>query len=238
MPRYPRAAPGGFVYHALNRGVARLPLFEKAGDYEAFERVLAEALEEHPTRVLAYCLMPNHWHFVLWPEADGELTAFLRWLTHTHTQRWHAHYHTSGTGHLYQGRFRAFPVQEDDHLYSVLRYVERNPLRANLVSQAEAWRWSSLGRQRGPAATWSLHPWPVRRPRDWVAQVNRPQTAAELDAVRRSVVRGQPFGSAQWQQETAQRLGLEYTFRRRGRPKRATADTEEGRLTANDPRPL
>ena len=61
MPRYPRAAPGGFVYHALNRGVARLPLFAKAGDYEAFERVLDEALQEHPTRVLADCLMPNHW---------------------------------------------------------------------------------------------------------------------------------------------------------------------------------
>jgi putative transposase len=228
MLRYPRSALGGFVYHALNRGVARLPLFEKAGDYEAFERVLAEALQEHPTRVLAYCLMPNHWHFVLWPEADGELTAFLRWLTHTHTQRWHAHYHTSGTGHLYQGRFRAFPVQEDDHFYSVLRYVERNPLRANLVSKAEAWRWSSLGQQRSSAAAaWLLHPWPVPRPRDWVAHVNRPETAAELEAVRRSVLRGQPFGGDQWQQETAQRLGLEYTFRRRGRPKRVTADAEE-----------
>jgi putative transposase len=205
-----------------------LALFEKPGDYEAFEQVLAEALQKHPTRVLGYCLMPNHWHFVLWPEADGELTAFLPWLTHTHTQRWHAHYHTSGTGHLYQGRFRAFPVQEDDHFYTVLRYVERNPLRANLVSRAEAWRWSSLGQQRSPAAAWSLHPWPVPRPRDWVARVNRPETAAELEAVRRSVLRGQPFGGEAWQEETAQRLGLEYTFRRRGRPKRVTADAEEG----------
>jgi putative transposase len=80
-------APGGYVYHALNRGVARLALFEKPGDYDAFEAVLAEALEEYPTRVLAYCAMPNHWHFVLWPEREGELTTFLRWLTHTHTQR-------------------------------------------------------------------------------------------------------------------------------------------------------
>ena len=95
MPRHARVAPGGFVYHALNRGVARLPLFEKDGDYEAFERVLGEALLEQPTRVLGYCLMPNHWHFVLWPVADGELRAFLRWLMHTHTQRWHAHYHTA-----------------------------------------------------------------------------------------------------------------------------------------------
>jgi putative transposase len=231
MPRNPRVAPGGFVYHALNRGVARLPLFEKDGDYEAFERVLAQALTAHPTRVLAYCLLPNHWHFVLWPSADGELTEFLRWLTHTHTQRWHAHYHTAGTGHLYQGRFRAFPVQEDEHLYTVLRYVERNALRAGLVQRAEAWRWCSLWRRQtgAEAPRTLLHPWPVPLPQDWVERVNRPETAAELDAVRSSVVRGRPLGCAEWAKQTAVRLGLEYTFRRRGRPrKNAPADSDTG----------
>ena len=136
MPRTARVAPGGTVYHALNRAVARLPLLEKQGDYEAFERVLAEAHEREPIRILAYCLMSNHWHFVLWPKRDGELTEFLRWLTHTHTMRWHAHHGTGGTGHLYQGRFKAFPVQGDDHLFTVLRYVERNALRADLVPRA------------------------------------------------------------------------------------------------------
>src|SRR5271170_188212 len=145
MPRQRRSAPGGYVYHALNRAVARLPLFQKDGDYDAFERVLVEAMEKHPTRLLAYCLMPNHWHFVLWPTHDGEMTAFLRWLTHTHTQRWHAHYHTAGTGHVYQGRFKAFPVEDNDHLYTLLRYVERNALRAGLLKRAEQWLWSSLG---------------------------------------------------------------------------------------------
>jgi REP element-mobilizing transposase RayT len=111
MPRGARNAPGGLVYHALNRAVARLPLFEKDGDFAAFERVLAEALEEHPTRLLASCLMPDHWHLVLWPQKDDELTAFVRWLTHTHSVRWHAHYHTGGTGHIYQGRFKSFPVE-------------------------------------------------------------------------------------------------------------------------------
>ena len=88
------------VFHVLNRAVARHAIFQKDGDYEAFERVFAEALEKHPIRVLSYCLMPNHWHMVLWPATEGELTAFVRWLTHTHTMRWHAHYHSSGTGHL------------------------------------------------------------------------------------------------------------------------------------------
>ena len=224
MPRQPRAAPGGLVYHALNRAVARLPLFQKDGDYDAFERVLAEALHEHSTRILAYCVMPNHWHFVLWPRHDGELTAFLRWLTHTHTQRWHAHYHTAGTGHLYQGRFKSFPIQEDDHLLTVLRYVERNPLRAGLVSRAEDWRWSSLAARLrpGPAGEPLLSAGPVPVPADWLEWVNRVQTEAELRAVREAVVRGSPFGGAAWQQRVARRLGLEYTLRPRGRPKKAT----------------
>jgi putative transposase len=228
MPRTARVAPGGFVYHALNRAVARLPLFQKDSDYEAFERVLAEALAEHPTRLLAYCLMPNHWHFVLWPQEDGELTAFLRWLTHTHTMRWHTHYQTRGTGHLYQGRFKSFPVQENEHLFTVLRYVERNALRASLVRRAERWRWGSLWRRQHPDASppLPLHPWPMPEASNWVEVVNQPQTEAELQAVRRAVARGCPFGAPGWQEQTARRLGLEFTLRRRGRPRKANTDQE------------
>jgi putative transposase len=142
MPRIARHAPKGLVYHALNRAVARLPLFSKEADYDAFERVLHEAHERFPLDLFAYCVMPNHWHFVLRPKKDGQLTEFLRWLTQTHTMRWHAHYKTAGTGHLYQGRFKAFPVQDDAHFCTVVRYVERNALRAGLVTQAETWRWS------------------------------------------------------------------------------------------------
>ena len=222
MPRSARKAPGGFVYHALNRSVARLPLFHKDGDYEAFEQVMALALQEHPTRLLAYCLMPNHWHMVLWPRQDGELTAFLRWLTHTHSMRWHAHYHTSGTGHIYQGRFKSFPIEADEHLHTVLRYVERNPLRANLVERAENWRWSSLWRRRhkDPAHRAILAGWPIPEPSQWLKHVNQPQTPAEEEALRRSVVRGTPFGSEGWTQRTARRLDLETTLRPRGRPRK------------------
>ena len=222
MPRKARVAPGGMVYHALNRAVARLTLFEKNGDYEAFERVMAEAQQRHPTRILAYCVMPTHWHLVLWPRKDGEMTAFLRWMTLTHTMRWHAHHHTSGTGHLYQGRFKSFPVQSDEYLYTVLRYVERNALRANQVKAAEDWRWGSLWRRKyGDAeARALLSDWPVDRPRNWVWRVNQAETAAELESLRRSVNRGRPFGSAAWTSRTAKRLGLEWTLRERGRPKK------------------
>src|SRR5881397_34989 len=147
MGRPLRAAEGRLVYHALNRANGRLPLFEKDGDYLAFERVLIEAQQRFDMRILAYCVMPNHWHLVLWPERDRYLSAFTGWLTLTHTQRWHAHCHNSGSGHLYQGRFKSFPVQSDEHLLTVCRYVERNALRAGLVARAEQWPWSSLWRR-------------------------------------------------------------------------------------------
>jgi putative transposase len=223
MSRGPRQAPGGIVYHVLNRAVARLPLFEKPADYAAFVRVLAEALPKYPMRILAFVVMPNHWHLVLWPEHDRQLTDFCRWLTHTHSMRWHAHYHTSGTGHIYQGRFKAFAVESDDHLYAVCRYVERNPLRANLVPRAEHWRWSSLWRRihgdEHPGRL--LSPWPLPLPEDWVGYVHAPQTAAEREGLQRSVQRGCPFGSPGWQNALAARLGLAHTLRPRGRPRKA-----------------
>ena len=128
----------------LNRAVARLTLFEKQ---EAFERVLEEAVVREALPIFSYTIMPNHWHFVVRPETDWQLSAFFRWLTHTHTMRWHAHSHTAGTGHLYQGRFKTFPVEDDDHLLTMLRYVERNPLRATLCERAEDWKFGNLWRR-------------------------------------------------------------------------------------------
>jgi len=221
MPRGRRNCPAGFVFHAINRSVARLTLFEKPGDYDAFERVLSEAWERTPIRILDYTVMPNHWHFVLWPQSDAEVTEFLRWLANTHTMRWHAHHGTGGTGHLYQGRFKSFPVQEDEHLYTVLRYVERNPVRAGFVTEAEAWRWGSAWRRRygKPADREMLADWPIPRPRGWSELVNRAETDEELAAVRSSVNRSTPFGSEHWTTNTAARLGLEFSLRPRGRPR-------------------
>lgn len=223
MPRRARCAPGGLLYHVLNRAVARLPLFQKPGDYDAFESVLVEALAEHPTRLLSYCIMPNHWHMIVWPRQDDELTAFARWLTHTHTMRWHAHYHTSGTGHLYQGRFKSFPIEADDHFYVVARYVERNALRASLVEHAAHWRWCSLWHRQhaGSKLAGLLHAWPVALPTNWAALVQEPQTEGELKAIRRALVRGSPFGAGAWREQTIARLGLESTVRRQGRPRKA-----------------
>jgi putative transposase len=222
MPRPPRAAEGGLIYHTLNRANARLTIFASDDDYAAFERVLSEALARDEMRLLAYCLMPNHFHVLIWPREDGDLSRFMRWLTMTHTQRWHAHHRTAGTGHLYQGRFKSFPVQSDDHFLTVCRYVERNALRAGLVERAEDWTWGSLQSRRGKDAEErpALTPWPIDRPRDWTSRVNRPLGPQEEEAVWRSIQRGQPFGEAAWQAEVAARLGLESVLRPRGRPRK------------------
>jgi len=220
MGRPKRAADGGLIYHVLNRANARSTIFASEADYEAFERVLLAAVERTGTRLLAYCLMPNHWHLVVWPHDDGELSRFVGWLTLTHTQRWHAAHGTTGCGHLYQGRFKSFPVEDDEHFLTVARYVERNALRAKLVRDAADWRWSSLARWlAGGPARGLLTPWPVRRSPDWLAHVNSPQTEAEVAALQRSIQRGVPFGGAEWTEWTIARLGLESTLRPRGRPK-------------------
>ncbi len=178
MGRPYRTALAGYVYHMLNRGNGRLRIFHKDGDYEAFERILGEALAHVPgMRLLAYCVLPNHWHLVVWPRHDGELSDFGHWLTLTHTQRWHAHYHDVGAGHLYQGRFKSFPVAQDGHFLRVCRYVERNAARAGLVRRAEVWRWCSLWQraQEPRPEKWLLSAWPVVvAEADWVRAVNPP----------------------------------------------------------------
>jgi REP-associated tyrosine transposase len=212
------------VFHVLNRGNDRRKIFDDRGDYEAFLRVMKEAQERVPMRVLAYCLLPNHWHFLLWPVHDGDLGTFMQRLTTTHVRRWHLHRKSVGRGHLYQGTYKSFPVQEDDHFYTVARYVERNGLRAKLARTADEWLWSSLAQRAGKRAcddVPELSAWPVVRPRNWSAWVNQPQTEAELEAVRRSLSRGQPFGESAWQHRVAERLGLEFTLNPRGRPRKA-----------------
>ena len=160
--------------------------------------------------ILSYCVLSNHWHFVVWPEHDGQLTDFFRRLAHTHAMRWRVSHRTVGYGHLYQGRFKSFPVQSDDHLLSVLRYVERNPLSAGLVERAQLWRWGSLwARVHGEEAIKALlSPWPVERPANWTARVNAPLTAKELDRVRVSIERGRPYGEDDWVQADSKRPGL------------------------------
>jgi putative transposase len=207
-------------YHVLNRGNGRAEVFHKNDDYAAFLRLLCQASERVAMRLLAYCLMPNHFHLVVWTLEDGDLSRWMQWLLTSHVRRYHRHYDSSG--HVWQGRFKAFPIEEDDHLLTVMRYVERNPVRARSipVRKAQRWPWSSAGERSKDVEYPVLDPGPVPRGRNWLRFVNEPQTEAELAGIRESVVRDRPFGSADWTQATAKRLGLESSLRARGRPRK------------------
>jgi putative transposase len=222
MPRTARASQANVCYHVLSRGNRRAEVFHHDGDYAAFVRLLRQACARVPMRVLAYCLMPNHFHLALWPARAGDLSDWMQWLLTAHVRRYQRLYRSSG--HVWQGRFKAFPIQEDLHLLTVLRYIERNPLRADLVERAEDWPWSSLRHWLKPERVPWMDSGPVRRGDDWLAWVNAAQTEAELARLRHSVHRGTPFGADDWVQQTAARLGLESTLRPAGRPpKKASA---------------
>jgi putative transposase len=182
---------------------------------------MLEAHRRFPIPILAWCILHNHWHVVVFPQEDGHVTEFFRWLTHTHAMRWRVAHHTVGDGPLYRGRFKSFLVEDDDrHLFAVLRYVERNARSAGIVRRAERWRWSSLWtRLHGtPEMRSLLAPWPIELPRNWIAQVNAPLTDREVARIRTSIAKQCPFGSDRWAVRIATRLGLSHTLRERGRP--------------------
>ena len=222
MPRAPRVDVGGYVYHVLNRANARAQIFDEAADYVLFERILTECVEQFRVPLLAYCLMPNHWHLVLFPQEDGRVSQFMAWLGNTHTRKWHVAKGTIGQGHLYQGRYKAFLCQQDAHLLTLIRYVERNPVKANLIRRAEDWQWSSAWRrEKGTERDRKLlAPWPISIPKDYLTLLNAPQTKEEESALERSEVKGVPFGAEDWQQTMVEKHGLEQTLRSVGRPSR------------------
>src|SRR4030042_5750045 len=200
MGRAPRVDIGNEVYHVLNRANGRAEIFNKDKDYEAFEIILKEAKDRNLMRILSYCLMPNHWHFILYPRNDGDLNKFMQWLTLTHTQRWHEHYRSVGYGHLYQGRYKSFLIQKDEHFLQVANYVERNALRAGLIRKAQDWNWSSLWvREYGTLKQKELlDSWPMPIPRDYLDYVNRSEPKNETESIRVSVNKNRPFGGDGW----------------------------------------
>ncbi|MFC1802202.1 transposase [Patescibacteria group bacterium] len=222
MPRINRVDVGGQIYHVLNRANARVQIFDNDKDYQLFESILEEAQEKFDMRILSYSIMPNHWHLVLYPRNNGDLSVFMKWLGNTHTKRWHSVKKTTGQGHLYQGRYKSFICQDDNHFLTLVRYVERNPKKANLVKKAENWRWGSVWRKEKGTEKQKklLTKWPVSRSKDYLKYLNEPQSEAEEKAIQNSILRGSPYGNDSWMSRVIKKFKLESTLRHRGRPKK------------------
>lgn len=222
MARGLRTDIGDSVYHVINRANNRLVIFESAAQYRGFEASLEEATERFGIRILAYAVMPNHWHLLLHPRNDGDLSRCMQWLGNTHTRRFHAETRTIGAGHLYQGRYKSFLVEDDAHLLTVLKYIERNPVRAGLSEKAEEWRWGSAYRRiKGTEKERSLlaeSPTPLpRNYRDWISER---EPSEELVSIRHSITKGLPYGGESWRERMVADYKLEQTTRPAGRPKK------------------
>ena len=208
MPRPLRHCPGGYIFHVLNRANSRNQIYNRNFDYQNFIDIVREAQITYGTKILAYCLMPNHWHFLLQPQHDDELSHFIRWISVTHTRRYRLANKSWGEGPLYQGRFKSFAIKSDNHCLIVKRYIERNPLRADLVSKAQDWVWSSLGQYFAPVAKLPIISGGLTQQLSWCDHVNQPQSESEIASIRDCLAKGKPYGDPAWTKDASVRLKL------------------------------
>lgn len=221
MPRRPRHTLRGIAFHVMNRAVRGTRLFRTSLDFDSFAAIVSEGLERSQSRVriISYEVLDNHWHFALTCDRIADLEKFMHWIAGTHANRWAGAHKARGRGYVYQGRYKAVPVQTTTSLIRVCRYVERNALRKNLVSAAEQWAWGSLHARCNNHYPIPLSAWPIPQPENWIELVNTPQTDAELRDLRRCVRRDQPIGDPDWARHVASLLGL--SVRPVGRPKKS-----------------
>jgi putative transposase len=234
MGRPLRPVADGLVYHAINRGNNRDRVFFDDGDFRAFLRALAQTQLRYPFALFGYALLHNHFHLLLRPEPGQSISRILQSLTVAHTWRYHRRHHS--VGHVWQGRFKSPVIQDDEHLLTVLRYVEANPLRAGIVVDLKDYPWTSYaahGLGQGNPLLGAVPVWPglgateAARQAYWRRWVHEPLTERELAELRRSVTSGRPFGSESWAAGVRQQLGLTLTPRPRGRPPKPRAVSED-----------
>jgi len=132
--------------------------------------------------------MSNHWHFVFWVEVEWDVSAFMHRLTTTHAKRWRRKTNTIGYGHVYGDRFKASTIFNERYYFTCLRYVEQNPLAADLVHSAKDWRWSSLAERLGNGRG-ILDPDPIGVPIDWCELVERPLPEHDEEEIRKTLKR-------------------------------------------------
>ncbi len=220
MPRRPRHTLDGIAFHVMNRAVRGTHLFRTTRDFEALCEIVTEGIErsQNRVRIIAYEVLSNHWHFGMTCDRIADLAKFMHWTEGTHASRWAGAHKSRGRGYVYQGRYKAVPVQTSTSLIRVCRYIERNALRKNLVRSAEDWAWGSLYARCNNRHPIPISPWPIPQPDNWIEIVNAPQTEAELRDLRKCIKRDQPIGEPEWATAVAPVFGM--SMRPIGRPKR------------------
>ena len=217
MPRTARTLADNQIYHIINRGNRREAVFHDNYDYEKFLKLLIESKEKYAIKIYAYCLMPNHFHLVIYTKYANFLSQAMHWISSSYVRYYNKRYNLSG--HLWQGRYKSFIVQKENYYLSLLRYIEANALRARLVNDAQEWLYGSL-KERINHERHLLHEPLMELPIDWTLHVNMPLREGELESVRNSVNRQSPLGESIWQEKTAIEHGLSSTLNPRGRPKK------------------
>lgn len=218
MPRMPRGECTEGIYHIINRGNMGMQIFDSSDDYEYFLNLLKQGCDREFVLIHAYCLMPNHFHLLVSVDKAGSLSRMMQWVMTSHVRYYHRKNNTFG--HVWQGRYKSFIVEKESYYVGVIRYIEANPIRANLADKAQKWLYGSL-RERVTKTTTTLLCSPlVELGEDWKRYVNKPMKKLEIDKIRNSVNRQTPLGEKGWQMEAAKRHGLMSTLGNRGRPKK------------------
>ncbi len=218
MPRQARNVAAGYIYHVLNRGNRKQTVFHREKDYLTFLELMKKAKEKFPIKIFAYCIMPNHYHFALMPIEIDHLSKWIHWLTTVHAGKYHHHYQTSG--HIWQDRFKNILVQNDCHLATVLKYIERNPMRSGLVKSAWNWPWSSSREGQREKLNNLLDERPIKLQMDWEEFVKFPIKTTELENLRKCIKQQLPYGNEKWKLEISKELGIKCFPKPRGRPKK------------------
>ena len=193
MARLARVVVSDVPHHVTQRGNRRQPTFFSDSDYEAYLDLMAEWCRRHGVEVWAYCLMPNHVHLVATPPTEAALAHAIGEAHRRYTRR--VNFREGWRGHLWQGRFASFPMDEE-HLYRAVRYVELNPVRARLVRAPWRYRWSSAAAHLEGKDGQLVRVAPMlERVGDWRDFLAEGLSIAEADDLRRHERSGRPLGN-------------------------------------------
>ena len=218
MPRIARGLADNQIYHIINRGNRRESVYHDKYDYERFLKLLFDSKEKYNIKIYAYCLMPNHFHLVIYTKYSESLSKAMHWISSSYVRYYNKRYKISG--HLWQGRYKSFIVQKESYLLTLLKYVEVNPKRAKIVKRCEDYKYSSAYNRINNIEDELINTPPIDLPVNWDKYINEEESKIDIDYIRNSIERQSPLGEELWQVNIAKKYGLESTLNSRGRPKK------------------